>query len=64
MIVSTAHISSVNANDFNDKITQAIDIFQKQDLTVEIQYHPVCAGLTTIYTALLLGRKKGGESND
>ena len=64
MIVKTAHISSVNRDIFCARMTEAIDNLQSEGLRVEVHYQPVntkdeCEYI--VYTALLVGRMKGGE---
>lgn len=59
MIVKTAHITSASSQQFCEKYNEAVNMFQSEGLTVEVQYRPVntrdeCEYI--VYTALIIGR--------
>lgn len=41
MIVKTAHITSASSQQFCEKYNEAVNMFQSEGLTVEVQYRPV-----------------------
>ena len=60
MIIKSAHVSSTDVENFLERISKAIDLFQTEGLIVEVQYHPlVISGnrTTIVYDALIHGRK-------
>ena len=40
MIVKTAHITSASSQQFCEKYNEAVNMFQSEGLTVEVQYRP------------------------
>ena len=62
MIVKSAHITSAESKTFCEKMLEAINMFQKEGLTVEVQYRPVNTKVEydcIVYTAFVIGREKG-----
>ena len=60
MIIKSAHVSSTDSENFLQRISEAINLFQTEGLNVEVQYHPlVIPGNRTpiVYDALIHGRK-------
>ena len=63
MIFKTVHVQSADTKEFFDGVNKGIADLQSLGLIVEIQYQPVSAKDEydyTVYTALLIGRKKCG----
>ena len=66
MIVKTAHVKSADYADFFNTVNNSIADMQNLGLKVEIQYQIASAKdefSYTVFTALLIGRKKGGADN-
>lgn len=64
MIVKTGHVTSPDVSDFHERVLKLIRAFQDAGLKVEVQYQPVNTKdeyERIIYTAYVIGRKKGGE---
>ncbi|MFJ8531155.1 hypothetical protein [Bacillus sp. NPDC094106] len=52
---------SAYANEFDEEFKKAVDELQSQGLVVEVQYSVCREKYSNDYSALLLGREKGGE---
>lgn len=60
MIAKNSIIANTDGKVFSEQLTEAIDIMQKEGLTVEVHYQVTALGnYSCVYSALLLGRSKG-----
>lgn len=57
-IFGRCHIVDTNIDKFYENVSNRIDEFQNDGQEVEVQYKMTSAGLTMVYSALILGRKE------
>lgn len=52
-------VSSSGQETFTEKLQAAIDRLEAKSLDVEVQYRPVASGARLVYTAVVIGRRRG-----